>query len=355
MSLVYRSYDEIQTQEMAWKEAVRVTLEKKKEIEEFFDSARPSEVIFVGCTSPYYAGYLAASYWRTETGLQARAIPSSDLVLFPEHYYPKAGGNPVLIALSRSGKTTETNWAVEEFERRYHGRTVLIGCNPHGVLADFARLKILLPESAEETIPQSRSLGSFYIAALMMAAFRSGNTKAIETLTSAPGKANAILRRSEATIEALFEKKQYSNIFILGQGPLFGVAQEASVKFMEMANQDAFSFPFLETRHGPRSLIDENSLVIGLYSQAGCQYEAQLMEELTLINQATTLAVTPREGWQTGKVTASISVDCDWPDSFTGLAYLPVTQLAAYYCAVPKGLNPDEARFHTLFVEIKRF
>ncbi len=348
-------YDEIVSAESAWKEAVQVTLQQRPAIDAFFEAARPSEIFFVGCTSPYYASTSAAAFWKAETGLPARAFPSSELALFPEIYYSGPASKPVLITLSRSGKTTETIWAVEGFERRYPGRTVLIGCNPQGPLAEMASLKILLPISAEKSIPQTRSWGSFYISALMMAAFRSGNQAAIATMQSAPSKAEAIIQNCEATLKALFAGKQFDNAFVLGSGYLFGIAREGEVKLQEMSTTQTAAYPFLETRHGPRSVIDEHSLVIGLYSQAGLHYEAQLMEELTTIHKATTVAITPRRGWETGKVSESIGVDCDWPDGIIGLAYLPVIQLAAYYCAISKGQNPDLARFHSHFVEIKRF
>jgi glucosamine--fructose-6-phosphate aminotransferase (isomerizing) len=353
MSTKIVCYEEIMTQEHAWQEAVQVSLQHKAETNAFFEAKKPTEIFFIGCTSPFYAGTVASAYWKAENGTPVRAIPSSELVMFPSLYY--SGSNPVLIALSRSGKTTESIWAMEEFERRFPGRSVLIGCNPQGRLAEMASLKIFLPESDEKTIPQTRSFGSMLISSLMMAAFRSGKPEAIEMLKTAPKRASAILSDSEPVVKALFENKRYNNIFILGGGFHYGIAMEAALKCMEMSSTNAFSFTFMESRHGPRSLIDENSLVVGLYSRSGLHYEAQVMDELTQKHKATTLALTPADGWETGKVTASVSLNHDWPDHLSGLLNLPPLQLVAYYCAVSKGLNPDVARMHTQFVEIKRF
>jgi glutamine---fructose-6-phosphate transaminase (isomerizing) len=190
---------------------------------------------------------------------------------------------------------------------------------------------------------------------LMMAAFRSGNQNAIEMLKTAPKKAAKIINNSETAVKTLFEDRRYKNIFILGGGFFYGIAMEAALKCMEMSSTNAFSFTFMESRHGPRSLIDENSLVVGLYSRSGLHYEAQVMDELTQKHKATTLALTPASGWETGKVTATVSLDHDWPDNLSGLLNLPPLQLVAYYCAISKGLNPDMARMHTQYVEIKRF
>jgi glutamine---fructose-6-phosphate transaminase (isomerizing) len=353
MSTKIVCYDEITTQEHAWQEAVQVSLAHQAETDAFFEAKKPTEIFFIGCTSPFYAGTVASAFWKSETGTPARALPSSELVMFPSIYY--SGLKPVLIALSRSGKTTESIWAMEEFERRYPGRSVLIGCNPQGRLAEMASLKIFLPESDEKTIPQTRSFGSMLISSLMMAALRSGNQNAIEMLKTAPKKATEIINNSESVVKALFENKRYKNIFILGGGFFYGISMEAALKCMEMSSTDAFSFTFMESRHGPRSLIDENSLVVGLYSRSGLHYEAQVMDELTQKHKATTLALTPAAGWETGKVTATVSLNHDWPDNLSGVLNLPPLQLLAYYCAVSKGLNPDVAKMHTQFVEIKRF
>lgn len=355
MSENTQCYQEIITQKLAWQEAVQITSQHKDQIIEFFDTLKPSQVFFVGCTSPYYAGTSAAAFWKSETGMEARAVPSSELILYPSIYYPGPLSQPVLITLSRSGKTTETILAVDSFNQRYTGRTLLIGCNPQGPLVDMARLSLILEKSAEQTIPQTRSLSAMYLSALLITAYYSGHAELIKMLEQSPVVVDPIIQKSEPKVKALFEHGKYDNIFILGSGFLYGMALEIGLKCMEMTTTDTFSYQFLESRHGPRALIDERSLVVGLYSRGGLNYEAQVMTELTARHRATTLAIVPEEGWTTGDVTSSIAVDSSWPDGLLGLAYLPVGQLVAYYTALSKGLNPDVARHHTAYVEIQRF
>jgi glucosamine--fructose-6-phosphate aminotransferase (isomerizing) len=121
-----------------------------------------------------------------------------------------------------------------------------------------------------------------------------------------------------------------------------------------MSLSNGMSFPFLESRHGPRALIDENSLVIGLYSRAGLGYEAQVMDELTRKHEATTLAIVPAEDWECGSVTYKVATGCDWPDELLGLSYLPALYMLAYYRALACGINPDASRFLTHHIEIDR-
>ena len=349
------SYREILSQEMAWQEAVQVTLSARQQILELFDNQQPGEIIFAGCTSPHYGASAVVPFWEAATGIPARAVTSSELVMFPELIAKEIEREPLLFAWSRSGKTSETIWAAETFTKRYPGRVMLLSCNPQGPLAEIAVLKLILEKSNETTIPQTRSLSAMILTALLIACIVGKQETTLRQLVESPTWVRNNVKNCEVQIATLMEARRFSRIFFLGSGSLYPIAREGALKCMEMANSDAYAFPMLESRHGPRAIIDENSLVVGLYSWAGRKYEAALMEEYTHYHHATTLALVPEPGWETGLVTASIAVDSTWDDSLIGLSYLPLVHLLAYHCAVNKGLNPDITRMHTLFVEIEKF
>ena len=204
MSENIQCYQEIITQKLAWEEAVQVTKKNKAQITEFFDTLKPSSVFFAGCTSPFYAGTSAAAFWKSETGMDARAVQSSELILFPSIYYPGPLSQPVLITLSRSGKTTETILAVDRFNHRYPGRTLLIGCNPQGPLVDMARLSVILQKSAEQTIPQTRSLSAMYLSTLLITSYYSGHIELMEILEQSPSLVDPIIQNSESKVKSHF-------------------------------------------------------------------------------------------------------------------------------------------------------
>jgi glucosamine--fructose-6-phosphate aminotransferase (isomerizing) len=350
----YQCYYEIINQAEAWKEAVETVQAQAKSIRSFFDQMQPGQIIFAGCTSPYYAGNSSATYWQSALGIPARAVPCSELIQFSSSYYATKAGKPVLVVLSRSGKTTETLWAVEQFEKQFPGRMLLIGCAPGTPLEKLANLKIMLPKGYEDTVPQTRSYSVMYLAAQMVGALISGQDKTLQDLISSPAIVSSIVQSSESIIKHANNLRQFQNIFCLGSGPLYGIAQEATLKMIEMTISDTICVPFMESRHGPRSLIDDRSLVIGLYTRAGSGYEAKVMDELTRNHKAVTVAICPDTSWDTGKVSYKIPVNCAWQDEILGLSYLPVIQLLAYYRAVVKGVNPDKSRNLTSFVEIAR-
>jgi glutamine---fructose-6-phosphate transaminase (isomerizing) len=353
--MISKCYQEIVTQQFAWQEAVETTIARKEQIVSLFKTKQLNTAIFIGCTSSYYGGLMVSDFWRTGCGINAAAYPSSELIFFPNHKPYSSQINPFLIALSRSGKTTETIWAMEEFENHYPGRSALIGCaNLEGPLSQLASLSILLPGTNEETIPQTRSLSAMMVSGLLMGALGVNNEAATQLIKCFPNQVSPIIDKADPSVEKLMQGKVFKNIFILGGGPFYNLAQEIALKCMEMSSTDTFSYQFMESRHGPRSLIDQDTLVIGFYSRGGKKFEARVMDEYTRQLGATTLAVVPEDDWETGGVSSVITINSGLPDQLTPLLYLPVGQLVAYYCAKEKNLNPDVARNHTPYVEVER-
>ena len=70
-----------------------------------------------GCGSTYYLALAAAALVQELTGVRARALPASEVWLYPESAYQN-GSKTLLLAVSRSGTTTETVRAVESFKAR---------------------------------------------------------------------------------------------------------------------------------------------------------------------------------------------------------------------------------------------
>jgi glucosamine--fructose-6-phosphate aminotransferase (isomerizing) len=292
-------------------------------------------------------------YWQAKLGIPVRAVPCSELNQFPTAYYTSLPGEPVLVVISRSGKTTETLWAVEAFQELFPGRAFAICCAPDSPLAQMIAPAIFLPQGFEQTLAQTSSFSAMLLAAQMIGAAICHDSALLQTLKSAPTVCDPILSRAEPVVQAIFQHKPYQNIFYLGAGPTFGIARDAQLKMMEMSLSDTLCYTFMESRHGPRSLITEDSLVIGLCTHGGLGLEANVLEEYTHQLGATTVALTPNGDWPAGNPTFTIPVECDWPDPLIGLAYSPVMQLLAYYRAVAKGVNPDVSRHLTQHIAIE--
>lgn len=77
------------------------------------------QVIFTGCGSTYYLSLAASALYQELTGRAARAIPGGELLLNSQIILTNQ--KTLLVAVSRSGTTTETVKAVEKFKKEKRG------------------------------------------------------------------------------------------------------------------------------------------------------------------------------------------------------------------------------------------
>ena len=344
----YQCYEDIKTQASAWKAALTTVESRAEDFGKLF-AQEPDELLFASCGSPYYLGLANATLWRERLGLRVTVVPSSEIMLFPETVLPPAG-RPLLLTASRSGETTETLRAAETFARRFPGRTILIGCRSESRMGRLADLAVVIPEADEDVIPQTRSFSSMYLAAQYLVALLADDAELADALRRLPELLPALLERWEPVVQGAAEA-DWNQAFFLGGGPLYGVAVEATLKLVEMSLSSTVAYHTLEVRHGPRSIINESTLVVGLGSLRGAPYERQVLAELAE-ETPYVLAFTPGDGWDLSGIAKEIALGDRVPEHALGLLYLPLLQLLAYHRSLHNGVNPDESRNLTSYIEL---
>jgi glucosamine--fructose-6-phosphate aminotransferase (isomerizing) len=175
----------------------------------------------------------------------------------------------VVVALSRSGESTETVQAVD-VSSAAGLRTIAITCERDSSIARAAAETVYLPTHADEGVVMTSSASLMLIAGLRMAGAALG-----DEITAAAAAPLAILGDIEAEVIARRQHFVY-----LGAGALYGIASEGALKLQEMSLSYAQTFHPMEYRHGPISLIDEGSLVVILYSEDTLDEEAKLAREI---------------------------------------------------------------------------
>src|SRR5512139_3817470 len=140
------------------------------------------QVIFTGCGSTYYLSLAAAAMYQELTGRAARAVPASELLLNPQTVV-RENVSHLLVAISRSGTTTETVKAVEKFKAKKRG-DVLVISNYDETLSCLANVNIVIPKGQEESVAQTRSFSSMYVAASGFAARMAGRNDLVARMAS---------------------------------------------------------------------------------------------------------------------------------------------------------------------------
>jgi glucosamine--fructose-6-phosphate aminotransferase (isomerizing) len=335
MNLEGHTYREIKSQSETWAATLASFEEQSKGFGEFF--AQPySEVIFTGCGSTYYLSMAASVIWQSLTGVPARALPASELWLFPEAFL--TAQNPLLVTVSRSGETTETLRALGVYHERSGRNSLGITCYPQSRLARDATFHLIAREAEEESVAQTRSFTSMLLLAQCAAGMAAGRPDYLAGLALVPAALQRLFVDYEALAKQLAEDSLLDHIVFLGSGANYGLACEAMLKMKEMSLTRSEAFHFLEFRHGPKSVVTGATLVVGLISDRAREEESKVLAEMRALGARALALSETLEGLPVHEV---VQLNSGLDDLSRGALYLPVLQLMAYYRAVEKGLDPD--------------
>ena len=103
----------------------------------------------------------AAALYQELTGRRRALCPAGELLLNSQTVLTDQ--KTLLVAISRSGTTTETVKAVEKFKKEKRGDVVVIS-NYDEVLSRLADVNIVIDKGQEESVAQTRSFASMYVA-----------------------------------------------------------------------------------------------------------------------------------------------------------------------------------------------
>ena len=159
--------EEITSQPAAWR-ATLSYLEARAADAAAFSPAGFDEVLVTGCGSTYYLALAAAALLQELTGVRARALPASEIWLYPGSAY-RADAKTLLLAVSRSGTTTETVRAVEGFRAHGTGSVLTLTCYPESTLAGLGDLNLVLGAGQERSVAQTRAFSTLYLATVFLA------------------------------------------------------------------------------------------------------------------------------------------------------------------------------------------
>ena len=331
---------EIFSQPESWQGAVNALLASRALLVDGYYQSAGRPVLFVACGSPYYLGLSAASMYRALTGKAASASPASE-VLFNYSSVVQRGSAPIVIAVSRSGETSELLAAVKKL--RAAGSPVLaVTVALQSSLHRLADLAVTIPNAAEKSMAQTRSFSAMLIATLGSIAIAGRDEAALAGLQKAASQVEAYLARIDQKIHDLIERG-IRQVYFLGSGARYGLANEGALKMKEMSLTNAEPFHFLEFRHGPMSMVDEQTLVVGLVSASAAKEELQVLREMREVGGAV-LAIQPTPATNADPGLVEIEVDSALPEMATLPFYMPPMHLLAYYQAMHKGLDCDSPR-----------
>lgn len=325
---------EIEEQPKVWKEILDTPLYIN-------EISGKDEVIYFGSGTSYYLALSLASFTQRYTGITSRAIPSQELIFFPETIITE---KPTLyFGISRSGETSEVVMAMEKAKNLGKGIFLSITTEGESQLALKSERTIVLESAKENSVVMTKSFTSMLLGVQVGII---NNTKSPdinlfkEKLSYSSQKVLAIARSWAEE----FSKKDYKEIVFLGSGPLYGIACESALKVREMSSSLTSAYHTLEFRHGPKASLTKDSLVVLLLSDSAKEEELKVAEEIREIG-AHCIVIGD-------KINDGINMDSDLNEFLRLILYMPFAQYLGYYKAIRKGLDPDEPLNLTQVVKI---
>lgn len=340
---------EIAQQPKLWLKIYQEIVDRKSEISHFLEDIDSNDqVILTGAGSSSFIGEALESVYIQQFNSNTRAVPTTTILTHPETYFSQERPT-LLISFARSGNSPESR-AVMALANQLCGeiKHLVITCNEHGQMIkeietgrDFV---LLLPKEADD---QSLAMtGSF--TGMMFAAYLLTQTLHIETLRTQVEhwtKQGEKLIREDYSIFKSLADQDFKRAIFLGSGPLLGIARESHLKVQELTNGRVMCNydSYLGLRHGPKVVVDSDTLVVYLRSEDGyiVQYERDLIQDL-MSQKLGKIHLAVGSGFD---LAPSFDFECridkvENPILFAIFAVLPA-QLLGFYKSLQLGLHPD--------------
>jgi glucosamine--fructose-6-phosphate aminotransferase (isomerizing) len=300
----------------------------------------------LGCGSAYYAGQIGAAMIEELARVPADAEPASEF----RYRNPIIEPDTLYVAVSQSGETADTAFAVREVRRK--GGQVIGLVNVVGsTIARESDGGIYLHAGPEVAVASTKALThmtiGFAMLALALGRVRdlsiSDGQRIIGGLRAIPGQIAQITGEEPRIAEVARGLAGARSLFFIGRVRGFPVAREGAQKFKEISYRHAEAYQASELKHGPLALIDQSLPTVAIVPD----------DELTGRNLAALQQIAARGGRLVAVTHPGVAIGevagcrIDVPKSELELDPILLTiplQLLAYHAALALGHDIDKPR-----------
>lgn len=168
--------------------------------------------------------------------------------------------NALVIAVSQSGRSPDLLRTVESYKAA-GARVVALVNVEDSPLAGLADTVLPLSAGPETSVAATKSFIASLTGLAAIAAHWSEDAALLAALDTLPQQLEAAFALDwTAVADTLVQAR---NLFVIGRGYSFGVAQEAALKMKETSALHAEAFSSAEVRHGPMAIINDGFPLLG--------------------------------------------------------------------------------------------
>ena len=307
-----------------------------------------NNIFVVACGTAMHAG-LVGKYVLEKIG---RIPVTVDMASEFRYRRPILDKNGLVIVVSQSGETADTLAALREAKNQGVKTLGIVNVVGSSIAreADSVFYTLAGPEiSVATTKAYSAQLIAGYVLSIQFAKVLGQITDGqyadyIAELNTIPEKIEKIIEDKERL--QWFASKQINakDIFFIGRGIDYAISLEGSLKLKEISYIHSEAYAAGELKHGTISLIEDETLVIGLLTQDEL-YEKTISNMVECKSRgAYLMGVTTFGNYAIEDAVEFATYIPKIDNHFTAsLAVVPL-QLLAYYVSVAKGLDVDKPR-----------
>lgn len=348
---------EIRQQPKLWGRTYDIVKSNKEAIKKFLDKniSKDTRIILTGAGTSDYVGDTVVLELNKKLKARVEAIATTDLVSNPNEYIEKET-KTILVSFARSGNSPESVGAYDLFEENVTDISqVVITCNANGELAKKANegsnnLVLIMPEgSNDKSFAMTSSFSCMLLAVILMFDIDNieENKKFIDIVVE---QGEEILENNWEDVKELVDY-ECNRVVYLGSGILKGLCQEMALKNMELTSGKVVTVceSVLGFRHGPKSIIDDNTLVIIMNStnEYTNLYDLDLINEIYNDAGEHKLAVISYENNEDLKNKSNNYITVNGknvPEIYTVFNYMLFGQIFGILSSLKLGISPDNPR-----------
>lgn len=348
---------EIYQQPKTWLKTIKQIKDNKDSIKEFINNVIKHDdfdIILTGAGTSEFVGNSLYSQLNKDFNYKVKSFATTDIVSSPENYLSKTKPT-LLVSFGRSGNSPESIGAVdvanEVCNNLYH---LFITCNKDGALSKMAN-KLdncyainLTDETNDQSFAMTSSFSNMYLAAYLCFNLNRLDEKSL-IITDICFSTQNFLDKEFAVVEKIVNEYNFERIVYLGSNTLKGISQESCLKILELTAGNTvatFDTP-LGFRHGPKSIINDSTLIVIYVSndEYTYKYELDLIKEISTQRKNNKLVIVSHnpsnELSELADYTIGYNINTSPNNVELGLAYITFAQVLSVLKSISMSLTPD--------------